>query len=110
VHPPKRHSTIDIIATLLTFVLAVSAGAYSFFTSAFWAMGWDECETCNPPLGWAYLATWGGIALAAAIASVGVVVAAVRGKIMWIWPTVALGLIVVGYVVGFELLDHYRSG
>jgi hypothetical protein len=109
VHAPERHSTIDIIATSLMFVFAVSAGACSFSTSAFWAMGWAECETCNPPFGWAYLSTWGGIAVATVIASLGVVVAAVRGKVMWIWPTVALALIVVGYVIGFELLAHYRG-
>jgi hypothetical protein len=108
VQAPKRHSTIDIIVTLLMFVLAVPAGFLSFFFSAFWTM--NDCETCNPPIGWALLAAWGGIAVGAVIAGLGVLVAAVRGKVMWIWPTVALGLIVVGYVTGFEMLAHYSSG
>jgi hypothetical protein len=110
VHAPKRPSTIDIIVTSLMCVFAVAAGVYSFFTSAFWAMGWAECATCNPPIAWAYLATWGGIGVATVIAILGVVVAGVRGKVMWIWPTLALGLIVVGYIIGFELLAHYRAG
>jgi hypothetical protein len=108
VQAPKRHSTIDIIVTLLMLVLAVPAGFFSFFFSAFWTM--NDCETCNPPIGWALLAAWGGIAVGAVIAGLGVLVAAVRGKVMWIWPTVALGLIVVGYVTGFEMLAHYSSG
>ena len=108
VHAPKRRSTIDIIVTSLMFVLAVPAGLFSFFFSAFWFM--NDCETCNPPIGWAVLAAWGGIAVATVIAILGLAVAVPRGKVMWIWPTVAFGLIVVGYVIGYELLAHYRSG
>ena len=109
VPPAKRRSMADIVITSVMFVVAFLAAVYAFFTSAFWAMGWAECETCDPPLGMAYLATWGGIAVATVIAVLGVVLAAARGRVMWIWPTVALGLIVVGYVIGFELLAHYRS-
>jgi hypothetical protein len=109
VQPPKRRSQLEIVITLVISALAVGAACVSFSYSLFWAMGFDACSTadpprCNPPLGWAFLVTWGGIAVAIVIAVSGMVVAAVRGRVMWIWPTVALGLIVVGTVIGFEIL------
>lgn len=108
----KRRSTIDIIFTLFMYLCALVAGASSFLMSAFWLMGGDECEyanRCDPPIGSALLATWGAIAVAAVIAVVGGVLAAKRGSVMWIWPTVALALIVAGFIIGYEVLVHWEA-
>ncbi|MBV9514694.1 MAG: hypothetical protein JO280_11725 [Mycobacteriaceae bacterium] len=44
------------------------------------------------------------------IAVLGVVVAAVRHWVMWIWPTLALGVVVVATVIGFELVKGVHPG
>jgi hypothetical protein len=50
-------------------------------------------------IGLAYLITWGGIA-AAAVAFTGVTLASKRGRPMWIWPTLALVMILAAAVIG----------
>ncbi|MGO9507487.1 MAG: hypothetical protein ACLPXZ_09125 [Mycobacterium sp.] len=95
---PKRTRPIDIIVTLVISAFAVVAAFRSF-----WFLLGRTSDKGVPGLGWAYLVTCGGIAVAALIAVVGVLVAATRGRVMWIWPTVALGLIVVAAAGGLEI-------
>ena len=49
--------------------------------------------------------TWGGVAVAVLIGVSGVIVAAVRGWLMWIWPALALLLILVALGIGVHLAD-----
>jgi hypothetical protein len=105
--PPKRHSTIDAVATAIMCMLAFGAAGLSFFYSLFFAMVTDACSTsCNTaPLGWAYVVTWGGLGLATVITIAGLTTASRRGRIMWIWPTLALVLIIVATISGVLLAD-----
>jgi len=84
-------------------IAALGTLGFSFF----FAMATDSCgEQCNySALNAAYLVTWGGVAVAVIVAASGVIVAAVRGWMMWIWPTLALVVIVVALVIGVLLAN-----
>jgi hypothetical protein len=104
---PRRHSATDVT---LTVILSVVAGLAAFATvgfSFFFVMAADSCnEHCDPgALNGAYIVTWGGVGLAVLIGATGVIVAAVRGWRMWIWPAVALPLILVALGIGVHLAD-----
>lgn len=99
------HSTIDIVITAVMSVLAGVAGLASFYYSLFFPMATDACETpaLDAALDRAYFLVWGGIAIAVMMAA-GLIIAAVRGRVMWIWPTLALGLIVITLVIGVHII------
>ena len=104
----RRHSAADIT---LTSILSVVAGLAAFATvgfSFFFVMAADSCnEHCDPnALNGAYIVTWGGVGLAVLIGASGVIVAAVRGWLMWIWPAIALLLILVALGIGVHLADN----
>jgi hypothetical protein len=105
VHPLRRRSLIDIVITSVMSAFAVLAALGTLWYSLFFAMATDSCGTqCNDAvLGSAYLVTWGGVATAAVVAVAGIVIAAKRGWVMWVWPTVALGMIVAALVIGAYL-------
>ena len=99
----RQRPTTDIIATIVAFVLAAAAGALSFSISPLFVMATDPCSNNNcdtATLNWAYVVTWGGLGVAAVVAIGGAVFAAVRQRVMWVWPTVALALIVVTFIIG----------
>jgi hypothetical protein len=103
----RRHSAVDIT---LTSILSVVAGLAAFGTvgfSFFFVMAADSCdEHCAyDALNAAYIVTWGGVGLAVLLAVAGVIVAAVRGWLMWIWPAVALLLILVALGTGVHLAN-----
>lgn len=103
-HPDRPVS--DRLATVLTAVLALLAGAGSVLISPFFVMTTDACgpDNCNFAwLTWAYVVTWGGVAVAAVVAVAGVVRAARRGTVMWIWPVVAVALVALTFGIGFLL-------
>jgi hypothetical protein len=103
VYRPRRHSVVDITITSIVSAVAGIAALGSLWFSLFFAMASDSCgEQCNyTALTAAYLVAWGGVAVAAA----GIVVAAVRGRVMWIWPTLALLLIVAALLIGMLLAN-----
>ena len=107
--PPAPHahrSPVDRVATIVLTVLAVLTGMVSLFFSPFFVMSTDACghNNCRDWLvTWAYAVTWGGLAVAALIGVVGMIVAARRGTTMWIWPAWALALVVVTFVIGAQL-------
>ncbi len=98
----NQRSTGDTIATVIMFVLAAIAGALSVSFSFFFVMATDSCsDNCDTSgLGWAYAVTWGGVGVAAIIAVGGIIIAAARKRVMWVWPTIALVLIIVAVVIG----------
>jgi hypothetical protein len=104
--PPKR-STADVVATVVTFTLAAALALLCLASSLFFPMVTDSCANqCNDAmLGWAYLVTWGGVVIAALVAIGGSIFAAVRGRVMWVWPTVGLGLVVVAAIIGVALAN-----
>lgn len=69
-------------------------------------MATDACETpaLDAALDRAYFLVLGGIAIAVMMAA-GLIIAAVRGRVMWIWPTLALGLIVITLVIGVHTIS-----
>ena len=106
--PAPRHSVLDITLTVILAALAGfgALGAVSF--SFFFVMATDSCGShpCNyDRLGTAYVVTWGGIGVAILVGAVGIIVAAVRHRLMWIWPAVSLLLIVVSTGIGMSLAD-----
>lgn len=101
-----RHSAADRTATVIAAVMSLLAAAGSVLLSPFFVMTTDGCGPNNchmSALTWAYVVTWGGVALAALVAVVGTVRAIRRGTAMWIWPVVALALVVVTFGLGFLL-------
>ena len=103
----RRHSVVDIT---LTWILSVIAGLAAFGTigfSFFFVMATDSCnEHCAyDALNAAYIVTWGGVGAAVVLAVAGVIVAAVRGWLMWIWPALALLLILVALGIGVHLAN-----
>ena len=73
----------------------------------FFAMATDSCgEQCDyATLNAAYLVTWGGVGFAVLVGASGVIVAAVRGRMMWIWPALALVLILAALFIGMLLAN-----
>ncbi|MCV7408259.1 hypothetical protein AWC05_04375 [Mycobacterium florentinum] len=112
--PPqqRQRSTTDSIATVAMFVLAAIAGALSITFSFFFVMATDSCagKNCDTSaLDWAYAVTWGGVGIAAVVAVGGIIVAAARKRVMWVWPTIALVLIVVAGVIGSQLANSVTT-
>ncbi len=107
-YPPRRHSVVDITLTVILATLAgLSAlGAVSF--SFFFVMATDSCGShpCNyDALTAAYIVTWGGIGVAILVGAVGIIVTAVRNRLMWVWPAVSLLLIAVSTGIGIALAN-----
>ena len=104
---PRRHSVVDITLTSILSVLAALAAMATVGFSFFFVMAADSCnEHCDAgALNGAYAVTWGGVGVAVLIGVSGVIVAAVRGWLMWIWPALALLLILVAMGIGVHLAD-----
>ncbi len=101
--PPPLRSPWDTAATVIIAVLAVSAAAGSVLLSALFVMAVDACgpDNCDfSRLTWAYVVTWGGVGLALAAGMVGMVRAAWKGTVMWVWPAAATGLVLVTFAAG----------
>lgn len=103
---PAPRPASDRLITMLMSVLAVLAAVGSVGLSPFFVMATDACgpDNCDDSkLTWAFVVTWGGVAVAAVVGVVGLIRAARRGTVMWIWPTVALALVVATFGWGFAL-------
>ena len=107
VYRPRRHSVVDITITSIVSAVAGIAALGSLWFSLFFAMATDSCgEQCDyAALNAAYLVTWGGVGVAVLLGASGIIVAAVRGWMMWIWPTLALVLIVAALLIGMLLAN-----
>ena len=104
---PRRHSVVDITLTTILAVLAGLAALGSVGFSFFFVMATDSCnERCSyGTLNAAYAVTWGGVGVAVLAGVSGVIVAAVRGWLMWIWPALALVLTLVALGIGVHLAE-----
>jgi hypothetical protein len=103
---PSRHrSTADIVVTSVLLALQLPACLVAFWLSAFFAMAdcRTECNTVYADL--IYPVTWGGIAVSLLLASVGVILAAVRRSIMWVWPALGLVIVVGSFIAGAALTE-----
>lgn len=104
--PHPHRSVADRLATVVLAAMAVLATLASLFFSPFFVMATDSCghQNCRDSLiTWAYVVTWGGVALAAVVGVAGMIAAARRHTRMWVWPALALLLVVVTFVIGAQL-------
>ena len=112
--PPTPHrSPADRVASVVLSVLVVAAGLASLAISPFFVMATDACghNDCRDSLvTWAYAVTWGGLGLAAIVAVAGMVIAARRKTAMWVWPALALFLVVTTFAVGAQLASSAAPG
>jgi len=103
---PAHRSAADRVASVVLAALAVLATLVSLLVSPFFVMSTDACghDNCRDSLvTWAYAVTWGGAAVAAVVAVVGMIAAARRRTAMWVWPALALLLVVTTFVIGAQL-------
>jgi hypothetical protein len=106
--PPQRHSIVDITLTVVLAGLAGLCALGSVAFSFFFIMATDSCgsHSCNyDALGTAYIVTWGGVGLAILIGAVGIIVAAVKNYLMWVWPAISLVIIAVSTGIGVALAN-----
>jgi hypothetical protein len=114
VHAPARRSTIDIVLTWIMSVVAVLV-ALGTFVYAFLSFEWFNSVSrmefhCNPDMTDCTAARrasqgmMGGIVIAVSVGAAGMIIAAVRRWVMWIWPTLALGLNMIAVVIGVYLV------
>lgn len=104
--PPPRRSPWDTAAAVIIAALALLSAAASVLLSTFFVMAVDACgpDNCDFSwLTWAYVVTWGGVAVALAVGVAGMVRAAWRGTVMWVWPALTIGLVLVTFVAGVLL-------
>jgi hypothetical protein len=106
--PPRRHSAVDISLTVILSALAGLSAVAAVSFSFFFVMATDSCGSrpCNfDALTAAYIVTWGGIGVAVLVGVVGIAVAAVRNRLMWIWPAGSLLLITASTGIGLSLAN-----
>lgn len=111
--PQFHRSAADRLASVIASLLAVLAGLSSLFFSPFFVMSTDACghDNCRDSLVlWAYAVTWGGLGLALLVAALGMIRAARRHTTMWVWPAVALLLVVATFVIGSQLASAAAPG
>jgi len=104
--PIDHRSPADRVATVVLATLTVMATLVSLFFSPFFVMATDSCghDNCRDSMvTWAYAVTWGGVGIAAVVAVVGMIAAARRKTAMWVWPALALLLVVATFVIGAQL-------
>jgi hypothetical protein len=104
--PPAPRRSSGGFLTVLLSVLAGLAALASVGMSPFFVMAADSCGVNNcdeSRMTWAFALTWGGVALAVLVAVVGMVRAARRGSPTWVWPALALVLVIATFFGGFAL-------
>ena len=100
-----RRSALDTVATAILAVFTLLAAVASFALSGYVEMATDTCgRDCGQPwVALAYLVAWGGLVVAVAVMAVGIVVAARRVTVMWIWPALAALLVFGSFFAGMML-------
>ncbi|MEE2057954.1 hypothetical protein [Rhodococcus artemisiae] len=101
--------TIDAVVTALFIIVTIVFAAVAFFVSLLFPMGMDSCGPDGCQEGYltaASAVTWGGIAVAVAGTVVGVVTAARRRVMMWVWPLLGATTIAVVLIVGLNLAER----
>lgn len=101
---------MDVLATVALGLACLLAAGGALFASPFLLMATDSAgeKADLKPLGWAYVVTWGGVALGVTGAALGVYRAARHSQTMWVWP--ALGIVVIGAAFGIGGLLAVRAG
>ena len=102
----RRRSPVDRVVTVVMCVVAAVAAGCSVVFSFFFVMATDSCGSDNCDLSkitWAYALTWGGVGVALAISVTGLIMAARRGTAMWVWPVMALVLVIATFAGGAAL-------
>ena len=111
--PQPHRSPADRLAAIVLTVLVVLAGLVSLFVAPFFAMTPTVCgpgECRGSTVVWASVVSWAGVCLAAVLAVAGMVSAARRKTVMWVWPALALALVVVTFVIGAQVASSVAPG
>jgi hypothetical protein len=110
----RKRSTADIVATVLLCVLQLVASVLAGFAALLPSM-WLMLPICGDNCGSAEVTHFVdktvdgvvvivcGVVLAFLLTAVGMVVAGVRRKLMWIWPALGVAMIVVFFLVACYL-------
>jgi hypothetical protein len=108
--PPRRSNTANTAATVVLFVLLAGLALLAVVLSGFFVMATDPCggtTTCDTDaLFYAYLATWGGIAVAIVGSAVGTIVTGLRHGLTWYWPLIGIAVVLVSFVAGLALTSR----
>ena len=111
--PQPHRSPADRLAAIVLTVLGVLAGLVSLFVAPFFAMTPTVCgpgECRGSTVVWASVVSWAGVGLAAVLAVAGMVSAARRKTVMWVWPALALALVVITFVIGAQVASSVAPG
>ena len=111
--PVDHRSALDRVATVVLSALTVLAALASLFFSPFFVMTTDACghDNCRENLvTWAWAVTWGGVGVAAVVAVGGMIAAARRRTTMWVWPALAVAIVVGTFVIGAVLASSAAPG
>ncbi len=108
---PVRRSAVatwDVICTAVAWSVLVMAALAAGWVSLFFAFATDSCSGDCPPVpygidNWIYPVTWGGIAVALLMGTLGPLISISRRWYMVIWPLVALVIVIVSIVAGFAM-------
>lgn len=107
--PEWRVNVWDVISTVAVSIVLVIGAGMAAWMSLYFGHARQMCATegCPAiPVGngdWFYPVTWGGTLGAFVIAAIGPFFSLRWRRPMWIWPVIAIGIIVVSYVVGFAV-------
>jgi len=96
--------TLTVILGILAGLAALAAVSFSFL----FVMATDSCGShpCNyNALNAAYMVTWGGIGVGILVGAIGTIAAAVRNRLMWIWPALSLLITAISIGIGVHLAD-----
>lgn len=105
-HGP-RVAVWDVICTVAVWVVLVILAVTAAWLSSLPGFAADMCRTDNcPPLGLDdlfYPVTRGGTVAAFVVAVIGPFVSLRRRHSMFIWPVLAVGILIVSYVAGYAM-------
>lgn len=106
----SRVATWDVVCTAIAWSVLFMAAVAATWVSLFFAFATDSCSGDCPPVpygidNWIYPVTWGGIAVALTMGTFGPLISIWRRWYMFVWPAIALVIVIVSVVAGFAMTE-----
>lgn len=105
----ERNDVVDGAIGAIAWVAFLVVGSCSVFFSLLFGMATDACFTgtaCNEDLVLpAMIVVWAGTTVAFLVASVGTTVGRALGRYSFYWPIVAIGITIIGLIIGLNIAD-----
>lgn len=107
--PRGRANVWDVISTVAVSIVLVIGAGMAAWMSLYFGQTRQMCHTdgCPAiPLGrgeWFYPVTWGGTLGAFVIAAIGPFVSLRWHRPMWIWPVIAIVIVIASYIAGYAM-------